>query len=385
MQLSLSTNNLSTTLPVLPKQVASILRKFGANAHLYMPGVGTLNGFSAGNYLESTGNTNASVDGAVGLVLDAAGSVGADKTPVGTVWQGFNANLSSTTLPATATQTGSINYGLRLLSFLTVGKTYRVTVSWSGNVSGRVIKVDAAGSTNLGSSVSGTGSAIFTATDVAHYIYAASAAGGETFTIVSVKTEEITGTHATQATTANKPTLRRVGNAYAWQFDGSNDVLALSGPLFQMADDHCVVAAFNASSANGDIFSVSNSGTTSPLVGRLLLSSNVVTGFWRDDAGTFSQQASGSVPTGSNGVAALRQVGNTRTCWTNGVVGTTETKSLGATAVNTSSIGARNNGSLNSFYNGLLYPVIVIKGTVSDAELKILEKWLGSLAGVVVS
>ena len=54
-----------------------ILRSYGPNAHIYLPGVGTLNGITAGNYLDSAGTTAASVDNPVGLVVDSFGSINA--------------------------------------------------------------------------------------------------------------------------------------------------------------------------------------------------------------------------------------------------------------------------------------------------------------------
>ena len=54
-----------------------ILRSYGADAHVYIPGVGTISGITAGNYLDSAGTTSASVDNPVGLVVDSFGSINA--------------------------------------------------------------------------------------------------------------------------------------------------------------------------------------------------------------------------------------------------------------------------------------------------------------------
>jgi len=57
--------------------VIAILRKYGTDAHLYLPGIGVINGFTAGNYLDSAGTTLATVDNPVGLVLDGNGTIDA--------------------------------------------------------------------------------------------------------------------------------------------------------------------------------------------------------------------------------------------------------------------------------------------------------------------
>jgi hypothetical protein len=49
----------------------AVLAKYGSSAHLWLPGVGSINGIQAQNYLDSAGTTPASVDNPVGLVKDA--------------------------------------------------------------------------------------------------------------------------------------------------------------------------------------------------------------------------------------------------------------------------------------------------------------------------
>lgn len=61
----------------LGQKVASILRKYGTDAHVYLPGIGVINGLTAGNYLDSAGTTAATVDNPVGLVKDANGTINA--------------------------------------------------------------------------------------------------------------------------------------------------------------------------------------------------------------------------------------------------------------------------------------------------------------------
>ena len=59
--------------PSLVAQALAILAKYGAAANLYLPGVGAINGITAGNWLDSVGTTAATVDNPVGLVVNARG------------------------------------------------------------------------------------------------------------------------------------------------------------------------------------------------------------------------------------------------------------------------------------------------------------------------
>lgn len=61
--------------PSLITQALAILAKYGAAANLYLPGVGAINGITAGNWLDSAGTTAATVDGQVGRVDNALSGV----------------------------------------------------------------------------------------------------------------------------------------------------------------------------------------------------------------------------------------------------------------------------------------------------------------------
>ena len=58
--------------PLIQRALA-ILAKYGSAANLYLPGVGAINGITAGNWLDSAGTTAATVDNQVGLVVNARG------------------------------------------------------------------------------------------------------------------------------------------------------------------------------------------------------------------------------------------------------------------------------------------------------------------------
>lgn len=69
----------------------------------------------------------------------------------------------------------------------------------------------------------------------------------------------------------------------------------------------------------------------------------------------------------------------------NGVGGTPVwVAGLGATTLNAAAIGVEPLATPTQFMNGNIGPVIAIKGTVSDADLMTLEKWVGSLSGVTI-
>lgn len=53
----------------LISQAIAVLRKFGSNAHAYIPGIGVVSGLNSNNFLENTFATPAVVDGLEGGVL----------------------------------------------------------------------------------------------------------------------------------------------------------------------------------------------------------------------------------------------------------------------------------------------------------------------------
>ena len=57
----------------LVQQALAILARYGSAANLYLPGVGAISGITAGNWLDTVGGTAATVDGAVGTVVNARG------------------------------------------------------------------------------------------------------------------------------------------------------------------------------------------------------------------------------------------------------------------------------------------------------------------------
>lgn len=234
MQLSLDNLGLTPVSPVAPltEAVRTVLSKYGSDAHLYIAGPNGLpiNGFQPGNYFDSSGTTHASVDGSVGLVLDAAGSVGAELVTngdfsSGTIgWNlGVGYSISSGKLIATASSANG-DYAFTYSS----GKTYRVTYtidSITGNVS-----VNLGGAPGTVRNTAGTYSELITTVDALSFVRVQSRFGTASFVVDNVSVKEVTGIHATQGTPGYKPTLRKgIVNLLTYSNDLTNAVWLRAG------------------------------------------------------------------------------------------------------------------------------------------------------------
>ena len=191
-----------------------LLRSLGSNAHVWLPGANgtTVASLPSNNYLLSDGSTGYStVDGVDGLTLDGMGALGSEIT-----------GATSLTL------TGSITTLASTTSNLVVGATYLVTYTY--NLTSGSIQYG--GNMNVGAAQSGAVSGTYTA-----YLTAAGAGAGWLHsesgvgTISNLSVKQVTGIHLTQATTANKPLVRRgalnlqdwsenISGATGWASDG---------------------------------------------------------------------------------------------------------------------------------------------------------------------
>lgn len=199
----------------------ALLRKFGSNAHLWLPGVGTINGLSTGNYLESTGNTVLTVDNPAGLVLDALGSVGSELFSVAGCTVGTGWSIAGDTLVSAgnnAFESAYKNIGM------VAGVTYKITFTVARTAGSLLLRVGS-GVNKADISASGTYSYVLPAEGA--ILYFMSNASGFQFqgVISSISVREVTGIHLTQATTASKPILRRgLTNLLTYSSDFSNAV-----------------------------------------------------------------------------------------------------------------------------------------------------------------
>ena len=150
-----------------------------------------------------------------------------------------------------------------------------------------------------------------------------------------------------------------------------------------MSDDHCVICAFSSTStaATVSIFALSGA-TPTPLAPIIQVSptANQVQTSWRDDSGTMITLTN-AYTLGEVCVVSARKSGSQRQARKNGVVGGTSTTAMGPTTLTEATIGS---WSVPSFHQGSIYPVIAIKGTVSDSDLLTLERFVGQLSGVSI-
>jgi len=548
------------SLNPLAKVAIGILRKYGTDAHVYLPGIGTVSGLTAGNYLDSAGTTPATIDNPIGLSLDAlqAMTLGAELVvnsgfDSDTAWtKGTGVTISGgaaiyTGFTTTTTPTTPLP-ALANSSYVVTGRCGAYNSgTLTGNFGGASFPISTGGTAQFTQVVNTTTTGNFSMS---------SAAFDGSLDFISIK--QIPGIHATQATTANKPILRRgllnqltysqdasnaawakisasataskiieaagssqhyisqsidmpdggvtfaaafapaerswvtmylgtpntsawfnvstgvigttlasvtasiaslpngyklcvingsqssvaaitrglyiadsdgnntytgdgtsgilfggaglfqgtytaqqildaggipltttsaASNAnagkYSWQFDGSNDYLSLGDPLFQMSDDHCVIAGVNCASTDATQLVVQPSGVLGSLrAGTLQITS---TGFsqaiWHDGTNT-------NVCTASSGGFGTSKVLTARKTSTSGIL--RENGIQQGSAVTITAAGVSTGGSIGAYlsgeghFQGSIYPVIAIKGTVSDADLLTLERFVGQLSGVSI-
>lgn len=180
--------------------------------------------------------------------------------------------------------------------------------------------------------------------------------------------------------TTTAPASSVAGVNYA-EFDGIDDRLGFSAPLFQLADDHTViVGAKNLSSGNLTLFEVGD-GSSTARVCSMRVNSNNFNVLWND--GTTSASAYTAESTsGVSFVATGQRLGNSFKCRRNSGAWASATAMLNPTVSTTTAIGNRTVAASYEFHKGPIYCVLAIKGTVSDADLAVLEKFVAQLSGV---
>jgi hypothetical protein len=226
----------------LSQQVYSILQKYGTDAHVYLPGIGVINGLTAGNYLDSAGTTAATVDNPVGLVLDAANSVlGSEKVVNGTFdanttgWGGSNANATLTW------QSGgtALFQNVADFAYVKANPAITLTAGWY-KVSFDVLTYSHTTASGVHIGLGTTGNNVLSIGSKSYITYIAggttefqirpNAVGVGTITIDNISVKEVTGIHAIQSTTANKPVLRITNGRYWWDMVDGTDLLSATYP-----------------------------------------------------------------------------------------------------------------------------------------------------------
>lgn len=561
----------------LDNQMLAIIRKFGTDAHVYLPGASgvAVSGLPTNNYTLSDGSTGYSaIDGTAGRVLDGAGSVGAELVTNGDFSDGATGWTASpgtqiSALAGAAWRIASVDGSAASVAQTaltpTAGKTYKISVEITATT-GSGILIDLGGATSPSLNTVGVKEFFLTCTSTVALVVKRGGVCDTTFDNISVR--EVTGIHATQATTANKPALRRgvynlltysqdfsnaawttnavtktsttaqdalggstaclatvtlatgahqlvsptisqtiglvytqsvyvkpgsanrcqvtcgsvsfgttcyanfslvgsgsvlasgagvtariqpdrdgfyklsitlsatatgtssavavvfidsdtatrspsfTGNGtdsltvcfaqseagttagdyspttsaaasnqsagrYSWQFDGSNDSLALGSVPFQMSDDHCVVAGARNEKSVGAGIVFACAGPTTQRLGQIYYNAAVPICSWSDDAVNSVVLQGVAQALSSTQVISGRKVGNSFVARMNGAVMQSGTLSLGTTTIDSQSIGAHKSTPTN-YFQGSIGPVILIKGTVSDADLLTLERWVAA-------
>ncbi|MDD0837930.1 hypothetical protein PSQ40_05030 [Curvibacter sp. HBC61] len=174
-----------------------------------------------------------------------------------------------------------------------------------------------------------------------------------------------------------------LGN-YALEFDG-NRVLLAAAP-FQPSEDHILIAsAINrvSDTASKSVLCIGNAGQGFVEVS-FSPSGSIPRAIWKDDAGAQVTIVNDTPVLNAPVVITGRKVGNTRSLRINGITKGTDTTVLGASVANTMSVGARFtiNASGSSLF-GLFFDGIVIRGTLTDAELLMLERFVAAQTGPV--
>ena len=271
----------------------AFLRTLGTSAHVWLPGA---NGVSVAslprnNYLLSDGRTGYStVDGVDGLTLDGMGSLGAEKVIngsafvdktgwiVGSGGSGGAISVAAGELVCTATAGGFITS----TPFTTViGNTYKMV--------GTGRKGTYTGSPQFGFSATVTGipspmvtftttsnetkELYFVATATTSYaiIRFPTIENGATAYFDNISVKEYTGTHISQATTANKPILRR----------GLVNLLPYSNDFSQWSKSACTVTATGVADPwGGTLASTVTSSGSAELYKQISTSGVKTSGIW---------------------------------------------------------------------------------------------------------
>jgi len=247
-----------------------LLRSLGSNAHVWAPGANgtTVASLPSNNYLLSDGSTGYStVDGVDGLDLDGMGRLGSERVTngdfsSGTTGWGWYVSFPPQTFANVSGELRVANDGVARALFgqstseaMTAGETYRIRLSVrlaSGALPGIALNTAFYSATLVTLQASGpTGLTTYTydiyykavSTGAVHISFDSYAAFDIYIDNVSIK--PYTGTHLTQATTANKPLVRR----------GAYNLIAMSEALgtAPWSTDNVTITDAQAANAGGQL------------------------------------------------------------------------------------------------------------------------------------
>lgn len=390
-------------------QALAVLRTFGTDAHMYLPGLGWVNGADAGNWLDTAFAATA-VDSPVGLVMDAANTArGAELVVNGdfidglTGWTAVSCTASVVGGEASLTSTVSVGSAvLKRAITVVAGKTYEIS-GLIRNGTAQSVSIRLAQS-STGASNAGVASVSSTATSdsLVSFVYTPTAADvtagldvrcaisvnavGQTGFFDNISVREVTGAIiASNNTTAQKPILRRdvSGRWYHQYTAASSQRLTTASAPFNLHDDHCVVSGVAIPVVNTGVerTTVGLSGAANVLFRLYINGTGAPSCTWRT-ADLVSRQitASSALPANSPRVLAMRKVGLNKTLWIDGVQqGATNTVDIPSTNLTVGALGARADNL--QFFDGSKHGDILVKGVVSDTQLLVLTKAIAAFQG----
>jgi hypothetical protein len=317
---------------------------------VYGAGIGAINALQAGNFLDA-GITPATVDGTVQQVNDGVGAINATQSTAGnrpTLRRGaLNLLLNSATL---STQGVTCIAAPHTLAFTGTGTVTLTGTSTAGPL--------------IGTGASNRVSLTFTPT-----------AGVVTFTVsgsVTLGQLELGSTASDYSPTTSAAASNPSAGRYSWEFDGTNDSLALGSVPFQMADDFAIVAAVikNLATGFGGVFSVDDAGANAAL----LYIDGITPKMYLRASGTSVIPTAGTVPAGTPFVASGLKRGVNASVRKNSVAGSVvDATGVGSLTFTASRIGF--NTVSTAYMNGNISIVILVKGTLSDADMLVLERF----------
>lgn len=172
---------------------------------------------------------------------------------------------------------------------------------------------------------------------------------------------------------------------FCLSFNGSTNILSLPTAPVSKDADHSVIVGCTSYGFGGDktVFGMRSSSSNTPVLAQLGFSSDKVDFAVRDDAGGLYRATDvSSVSNSSLVVISGNKKGPVLSARKNGITVGSVVSNLGVTSVNNFTIGAVTVpvGTANQF-DGLIYAVIIVNGTLTDDQLLTLERFVGALTG----
>lgn len=171
----------------------------------------------------------------------------------------------------------------------------------------------------------------------------------------------------------------KVGNSRLEFVNGGTQSLALQSAPFSVSDDHVVIQGVTAQDTSGThaSFAMANGNSRFPVL--YVSAGGYPAVSWRDDTGVGVTVTAGQVSNGDSFVFTGRKVGSLGYARKNGIPYQVAITGLGTTTATAAFIGASTAGTIN--WVGDIYPTVIVKGSISDAELLVLERFVGALTG----